>query len=260
MTWCIELIIFAIFLCFFVLLFKNIANKNPSVLPLLDALSEFRMQLILRSPEFPSANSPCEKFLFSLMREAYFQGKAIGSSCELLALQILKSEEYRIAKSRFLSMVLFRILSVLTISILARVYLSIFFDVDSRDLLNLTSLLMSFSISLCFFLAMNRFYPQSWFFNHEGQDWLHGLLMGHVTNTSPIYETWQKMDDQEKCSGISLASTKSLLIATWRSKKEIELEDTLRVFEDCVPAAEFLCLGTSSILILWGPISQIVSF
>jgi len=259
MTWCIELTIFFAFLMSFVFFYKNKVHSDISLFPLLDSISEFRMQLILRNSWFPVEKFTEYRFLFTLLKEAVFQGKSIGTSCEVLAKQILKTEEHRSAKHRFLSMIAFRIAAVLAMSVLARVYLSISFEMQLRDFLNFMCLICSFAVSFLFFLGIYIFYPQSWFVKNP-EPWLNALFLHELNEISPIFESWKKMDDQEKTFGISLASTKHALIETWRFKNELEYEDKLRLFEDCVPAAEFVCLGLASLLILGGPIWQIIKF
>jgi len=112
-----ELTIYFLFLLSFVFTFLKVLKQQLSFLPLVDALSALRMELTLRNFSFEKTK---KHKLCELVLESYFQGKPIHASVEILAKEILKAEEFRIAKQRFLSLFALRICVVLSLNFFAR--------------------------------------------------------------------------------------------------------------------------------------------
>lgn len=255
--WCMELFIFIVGIFQLFRLYKTIGDRSPSWNGLLEKLTEVRMQRTLNSPILVNTQVFEEKEIVELIKESCFQGKPISKQCDLLSEQIAKSEEYRSSQSRFLGALAFRVATVLGMSFLARLYLILTFELSLANGVNLLCLVSSFVMACIFFLGLARYYPKYWF-QKEGKEWSRALFIGEVNATAPIYKSWQYLEDQERATGISLAHTKHVLLQTWARTKELEGKRHLQTFEDFIPLAEFVCLGSSTGLLLIAPITKVL--
>lgn len=239
------------------------SQMQKSLLSTLDALSHLRMQLNLRCFQKEEAKED-HKDLFEILLEAYFKGRSLDSAFEWMEEQIVKEEEFRLAKQRLLSLFMMRILFVCGASLFARNCMRIYFDLGAETSKDLLCLLMGFGLAFSFFKAVRYFYPPSWFWKHglqeEACECLRAHFYGELPKSCPIYKPWIQMSEQEYVSGISLASTKALLLNIWRSKRNIEFQERLRIFEDYLPVLEFISLGLATGLILASPILKILDF
>ncbi len=258
-----DFVIFTIYALCFVLVFLRL-NKQKSLIPLLETLSDLRIGPSLSNNiDFEKGVCDSGKYIAELMKEACFQAKPHSYILENINEQILKDEDFRLAKQRFFFVLLIRMVTISTLSIFARVCIHLSFAQNSKMIIDCLCLIFSIAVMFAFFLFMESRYPKSWFldetFTTEAKEWLQAAFEGELQKTSPVYASWHEICERESYSGISLASTRHLLLSTWRSKKNIELQKRLRVFEDYVPVIEFASLGIGSTMILACPVWLILN-
>lgn len=238
----------------------NIFKKEQSFLPLMEAILHLRLQMTLYNPDLASVE--CGE-LNSLMKESCFRGNALEFPIQCIHEQLQKEEEYRLETQRIHSVVLLRICFFLILNFSVRIFLSFNFNSFSTAADRICVVCGVFSV-LSYLWIAKRYYPKSWFyegaFAEKGLLWMRALFLGELTGNSPVYESWKRLEEKERVFGMSLLAAKRALLGIWRTQEDMEYRKRLRLFEDYIPAMEFLCLGLGSFLILVNPIMGQIGF
>lgn len=246
-----EVSIFILLLVSLFLIKERFLNQEADFICLHKTLIDLHLKTLSGNIEF----NPLKDFeiLNQIIDEAIFRGVSINQSLDSLSDIILKEETYKLNKQRIISIIIFRIVSLLGMALFARIYLSRQFDFD---LINSekTGIISGVFILFSFFCSVLYFFPRSWFFHNELTDeaksWLIALFLRDVKEVSPFFEQWKHFENIEVFHGIPQISSKNLILTLWKTKNDLEYQKRLRIFEDALPAFEFIFMGISLALIL----------
>ncbi len=207
------------------------------------------------------SNSLDHELVIACVQEATFNGRSARFALQEIAAQLLREHGHQVHKTRVLSLLVSRISFTFIFSSVARFVVLLYFPLSrALYIYDFIMIMLAMILSLVFFEGIERLFPKSWFwdssYQEQGKRCVRALLLGDVHENLSIFPQWLRLQERELMSGQSFHATKEIFLRFWMGSEEIESQKRRMLFEDYLPAVEFLCLGLIALLLLGLPLLQ----